>query len=243
MSSCFCCLRCPWGPSAQGYSRHRRDSDDENFEPPRRQPLNDFFEDSELECLGELKDQVQVIIDDSLPSSLHGTSRVEEEVPLAIINPQVPDMRYVIMHEVMHHRLDRLGCPSLSCSIRGSVPSNSWMSRTKFELFVRGPVLVLWELIQHSRFNQMISRVFRCEPKSARESEYNRYLSAGFLPTFGMTRGPNHDGTLWAVTAATHLAVALLEGSEDVIQRMIGFITQSHSSGADIVGIGREFLS
>ncbi len=52
----------------------------------RQQPLTDFFHESELSVFGSLASRVRVIIDDSLPSTLHGTSRVTDGVPLAIVN-------------------------------------------------------------------------------------------------------------------------------------------------------------
>ena len=51
-----------------------------------QQPLSDFFNHRELAVLGSLAKRVRVIIDDKLPPTLHGTSRVTDGVPLAIVN-------------------------------------------------------------------------------------------------------------------------------------------------------------
>ena len=52
----------------------------------KQQPLSDFFAPEELLVLGSLASRVKVIIDDTLPATLHGTSRVTNGVPLAIVN-------------------------------------------------------------------------------------------------------------------------------------------------------------
>jgi len=115
------------------------DSDSGVFDNPPQQPLTDFFKDTELAVLGELANRVRVVMDRSLPSTLHGTSRVTNGVPLAIINPRAPDKRYVILHELMHHQLDELGCPSLCCTLQAKeIPTESWLRRTQFQ------VLTLW---------------------------------------------------------------------------------------------------
>ena len=45
------------------------------------------------QVLGDLSTRVRVVLDNTLPSTLHGTSSVEDGVPLAIINTQAPDKR------------------------------------------------------------------------------------------------------------------------------------------------------
>jgi hypothetical protein len=52
----------------------------------KQQPLSDFFSQNELSVLGTLASRVRVIIDDKLPPTLHGTSRVTDGIPLAIVN-------------------------------------------------------------------------------------------------------------------------------------------------------------
>jgi len=105
------------------------------FGSPPQQPLTDFFSETELRVLGELANRVRVVMDRSLPSTLHGTSRVTNGVPLAIINPGAPDKRYVILHELMHHQLDELGCPSLCCTLQAKeIPIDSWLRRTQFQV-------------------------------------------------------------------------------------------------------------
>ena len=110
------------------------------FGNPQQQPLTDFFSETELRVLGELANRVRVVMDRSLPSTLHGTSRVSNGVPLAIINPGAPDKRYVILHELMHHQLDELGCPSLCCTLQAKeIPLDSWLRRTQFQVFYSAP--------------------------------------------------------------------------------------------------------
>ena len=110
------------------------------FGNPQQQPLTDFFNETELRVLGELANRVRVVMDRSLPSTLHGTSRVSNGVPLAIINPGAPDKRYVILHELMHHQLDELGCPSLCCTLQAKeIPLDSWLRRTQFQVFYSAP--------------------------------------------------------------------------------------------------------
>ena len=105
------------------------------FGDPAQQPLTDFFKAEELRVLGELANRVRVVMDRSLPSTLHGTSRVTNGVPLAIINTRAPDKRYVILHELMHHQLDELGCPSLCCTLQAKeIPVDSWLRRTQFQV-------------------------------------------------------------------------------------------------------------
>ena len=111
-------------------------SDEDSLDNPPQQPLTDFFSQNELEVLGDLANRVRVVIDRSLPSTLHGTSRVTNGVPLAIINPRAPDKRYVILHELMHHQLDELGCPSLCCTLQAKeIPEGSWLRRTQFQVY------------------------------------------------------------------------------------------------------------
>ena len=89
-----------------------------------------------------------------MPSNLHGTSDVVNGVPVAIINPLLSVLdnftrRYVILHELMHHQLDELGCPSLCCTVQAKeIPADSWLLRVHFYTFVTRLVLHLWEMIQ-----------------------------------------------------------------------------------------------
>ena len=59
-------------------------------------------------------------------------------IPLCRVNPATPDVRYVILHELMHHQLNQLGCPALVCPqlsrqqgtlmLGGAVvPGDSWL--------------------------------------------------------------------------------------------------------------------
>ena len=115
--------------------------EDDEHEPPRRRPLSDFFSVDELSQFGQLADKVFVVFDKSMPPSLHGMSEVEDGVPIAKVNPRAADHRYVILHELMHHKLDEMGCPSLWVTVRGSTPEESWLSPTCFPVFARGPLV------------------------------------------------------------------------------------------------------
>jgi hypothetical protein len=129
------------------------------FGKPQQEHLNAYFKESELVVLGELANRVRVVIDRSLPSTLHGTSRVSNGVPLAIINPRAPDKRYVILHELMHHQLDELGCPSLCCTLQArQIPESSWLRRTHFQVtfFSSGACMWSWFL------QRQLAMCFRC---------------------------------------------------------------------------------
>eukprot|EP00960_Hanusia_phi_P031246 749180-Hanusia_phi.AAC.3 len=52
---------------------------------------------------------------------------LENGLPIALVNPAAPDPKYVIIHEVMHHQMDYLGCPSLLVSFYGELPADSWL--------------------------------------------------------------------------------------------------------------------
>ena len=45
-----------------------------------------LFGAGELAVLGDLASRVKVVIDNTLPATLHGTSSVVQGVPLAIVN-------------------------------------------------------------------------------------------------------------------------------------------------------------
>ena len=92
----------------------------------------------------------------------------------------------------MHHQLDDLGCPSLCCTLAGKEPENSWLVHTKFPNFVRGLLVQLWELIQHSRFNLLLLRVFKCGPESARDGEYRSYIARRAVPMYGLCGQGGH---------------------------------------------------
>eukprot|EP00286_Rhodomonas_abbreviata_P021937 CAMPEP_0181306844 /NCGR_PEP_ID=MMETSP1101-20121128/10535_1 /TAXON_ID=46948 /ORGANISM="Rhodomonas abbreviata, Strain Caron Lab Isolate" /LENGTH=317 /DNA_ID=CAMNT_0023412965 /DNA_START=227 /DNA_END=1177 /DNA_ORIENTATION=+ len=207
-----------------------------------QQPLTDFFEESELELLGELTGRVRVVIDSSLPPTLHGTSRVTDGVPLAIVNPKAPDRRYVILHELMHHQLDELGCPSLCCTLHGKTPADSWLKHTQFQNLVRGLLVQLWELIQHSRFNLMLFRVFRCGPESAREGEYRGYMSKGYLPAYGMCRRDGHP-SLRRVAVTAHVATVVLEGSQQLQQDFRRFVGMTYPNGDELFKMGEALVA
>jgi len=235
---CWCSCFEPY----QKLSQRRRDSDesielDDEFEhePPRRRPLNEFFRADELSRFGPLARQVLVVFDKSLPPSLHGKSVVEEGVPLAYVNPRAADHRYVILHELMHHQLDELGCPSLWVTVRGTIPEASWLTRHSFAVFARGALVQLWELIQHSRFNLMLLRVFNCSPESAREAEYRRYIERGYFQSFGLSGAREHR----TIEGAVHVATVLMEGSASLQKEVLEFVHRNYANAEQVVWIGK----
>lgn len=203
--------------------------------------LQEFFQESELAILGPLANRVKVVIDASLPATLHGTSRVTDGVPLAIVNPKAPDRRYVILHELMHHQLDELGCPSLCCTLQGKAPQDSWLRHTQFQALVRGLLVQLWELIQHSRFNLMLARVFKCGPESAREGEYRSYMNKGYLPAYGMCRRDGHP-SLRRLAVAAHVATVELEGSNELQRDFRRFVNMTYPSGPELYAMGEKLV-
>mmetsp|Transcript_1146 Transcript_1146/g.2485 ORF Transcript_1146/g.2485 Transcript_1146/m.2485 type:complete len:382 (-) Transcript_1146:454-1599(-) len=207
------------------------------------QPLSDYLSTSELQILGQLASRVRVMLDPSMPATLHGTSRVQEGVPLAIVNPNAPDKRYVILHELMHHQLDELGCPSLCCTLQGrEPPADSWLRRTQFQIFVRGLLVQLWELIQHSRFNSMIDRVFRCGPESARDGEYRGYMNRNLLPTYGMCRSDGHV-SIKKVAVAAHVATVFLECSQEMRREFLEFVKSKYLDWEEMIQLGKHICS
>ncbi|KAJ1485659.1 hypothetical protein T484DRAFT_1892147, partial [Baffinella frigidus] len=228
----------------------------------KKQPLSDFFKPAELKVLGELANRVRIVLDNTLPSTLHGTSCVEDGVPLAIINTKAPDKRYVILHELMHHQLDELGCPSLCCTLQAKEPPDSWLAKTQFPMFVRGLLVQLWvadtecaygtcnwtgllvqlwELIQHSRFNPMLKRVFGCDPQSAREGEYRGYMKRQGLPTYSMCKADG-DIAVKRIAVAAHVATVLLEGNKALIADFTAWVVRTYPNGGEMVKMGRQIV-
>jgi hypothetical protein len=188
----------------------------------------------EMIVLGDLAHRVRVVIDSKLPDTLHGTSRVTNGIPLAVVNSRAPDHRYVILHELMHHQLDELGCPSLCCTLKGTEPPTSWLRHTKFQKFVRGLLVQLWELVQHSRFNPMLRRIFNRGPESARDGEYRRYMEKLAFPMYGMC-GQGGDASVRKVAVAAHVATCLLEASPPMQKQFLSFIQSKFSDGDEMV--------
>jgi hypothetical protein len=164
---------------------------------------------------------------------------VEGGVPLALINPAAADHRYVILHELMHHQLDELGCPSLWVTVRGSIPEGSWLGHNAlcFGNFARGALVQLWELIQHSRFNRMLLRVFNCSPESARAAEYQAYIRRGYFQSFGLSTSGSHEHL--TIEAAVHVATVLMEGSAVTQQEVLKFVQATFTNADQVLYIGQ----
>ena len=164
MVKCRCVPCIPWRTKTNTKPAPKTEPTD--LGNPPQQPLTDFFNDQELPLLGDLAHRVKVVIDRSLPSTLHGTSQVTNGVPLAIINPRAPDKRYVILHELMHHQLDELGCPSLCCTLQAKeIPADSWLRRTQFQV------------------EDCIESIFKLVAKRVRLAGQPRWSSTTWRPT------------------------------------------------------------
>ena len=177
-----------------------------------------------------------------MPSNLHGTSDVVNGVPVTIINPLLSVLdnftrRYVILHELMHHQLDELGCPSLCCTLQAKeIPADSWLRRVHFYTFVTRLVLHLWELIQHSRFNPMLKRAFKSGPESVRDSEYREYMSwCKSIPYYDMCGSDGH-ASVKRVAIAAHVATVILEGSLELRKEFLEFVRSRYPTSDDMVG-------
>ena len=157
----------------------------------------------------------------------------------------------------MHHQLDELGCPSLCCTLNGKHPADSWLAHTSFPNFVRGLLVQLWELIQvclhhffstpvvradsgvrlpfqHSRFNQMLDRIFHCGPQSARDAEFRSYISRRVVPMFGLC-GEDGHASLIKIAVAAHVAAIILEGSHEVYKEFVAFVRKRYDQGDSMV--------
>jgi hypothetical protein len=108
--------------------------------------------------------------------------------------------------------------------------------------FVRGLLVQLWELIQHSRFNAMLLRVFKCGPESARDNEYRGYMSSKSLPTYAMCRSDGH-ASLKRVAVAAHVATVILEGSIELRRDFIEFVRTRYPAGDDMVKLGEALVA
>ncbi|EKX49906.1 hypothetical protein GUITHDRAFT_104303 [Guillardia theta CCMP2712] len=206
----------------------------ENDSTRRAVSINEFFTMSEMQYMGRWADEVRVIFDGTLPPSMHGKSMLENGVPIALVNPAAPDPKYVIIHEIMHHHMDNLGCPSLLVSVVEEPPESSWLRAVSFKVFTNGILVQLWELIQHSRFNVM------CGPESARDRQYIRYMEQGKLHSYGLEKTGNTQAR--NLDIAVHLAVIWMEGSDDVKQRVIDFILRTYKDGSDILRLGESIV-
>lgn len=107
---------------------------------------------------------------------------------------------------------------------------------------MRGLLVQLWELIQHSRFNAMLLRVFKCGPESARENEYRGYMSSKSLPTYAMCRSDGHT-SLKRVAVAAHVATVMLEGSIELRRDFIEFVRTRYPAGDDMVKLGEALVA
>ena len=121
-------------------------------------------------------------------------------------------------------------------------PAARLSSQTSVQSFVRGLLVQLWELIQHSRFNGMLLRVFKCGPESARDNEYRGYMSSKSLPTYAMCRSDGH-ASLKKVAVAAHVATVILEGSIELRRDFIKFVRTRYPAGDDMVKLGEALVA
>ena len=92
----------------------------------------------------------------------------------------------------------------------------------------------LWELIQHSRFNSMLARVFKCGPESARDGEYRSYISRRAVPMYGLC-GQGGHASLVRIAVAAHVATLILEGSVSVQNEFFAFVESKFALGDEMV--------
>ena len=100
----------------------------------------------------------------------------------------------------------------------------------------------MWELIQHSRFNAMLLRVFGCGPESAREKEYRGYMASKSLPTYAMCRSDGH-ASLKKVAVAAHVATVILEGSLELRRDFLQFVRTRYPAGEEMVTLGDALVA
>jgi hypothetical protein len=140
--------------------------------------LDDFLCPQDLARLGTLPQRVRVKLDRTMTDSAHG--RAERcrytHMPLCVVNPSTPDVRYVILHELMHHQLNEIGCPALVIPQLRQCDGKRWLGAAAVPdglflhdidvavdpTFVSDVLTTLWELIQHVRFNPFIMTNFGC---------------------------------------------------------------------------------
>ena len=153
--------------------------------PSSYRRLEDYLCEEDMARLGGLGHRARVKLDASMVDAAHGRAErcKHTKIPLCIVNPNTPDVRYVILHELMHHQLNELGCPALVCPqlhwegehLRlgsATVPEDSWLRQVDLGAdpqCVPNLVTSLWELIQHARFNPFLMDTFGCGAEKARD--------------------------------------------------------------------------
>eukprot|EP00282_Hemiselmis_andersenii_P012442 CAMPEP_0114165108 /NCGR_PEP_ID=MMETSP0043_2-20121206/31058_1 /TAXON_ID=464988 /ORGANISM="Hemiselmis andersenii, Strain CCMP644" /LENGTH=197 /DNA_ID=CAMNT_0001261879 /DNA_START=1 /DNA_END=590 /DNA_ORIENTATION=- len=78
--------------------------------------VRDMFPEHLLARLGPMA-QVALVRFDSVGLGIHHHG-IAQRCPftgcaVCVVNPLAPDRDYVVLHELMHHQLDALGCPAL----------------------------------------------------------------------------------------------------------------------------------
>lgn len=222
--------------------------------PSAYQLLDDFLCSEDLARLGALPQRVRVKLDASMNDSAHGRAErcKHTNLPLCLVNPSTPDMRYVILHELMHHQLNELGCPALVIpNLRvgyhgdrylGSavVPSGSFLQQVDVAVdptFVSDLLTTLWELIQHSRFNPFIMKNFGCGAQNARDRMATDILSGVAVNPYCSAR----DGRSVRTTMmAMHFATAALEGSPRVSREFACFLRAQGDEGREVLDLGQR---
>ncbi|EKX38969.1 hypothetical protein GUITHDRAFT_114849 [Guillardia theta CCMP2712] len=215
--------------------------------------LRAFLTEEEMNVLGDLARRARVKFDRSMGIGAHGRSlRCERTlVPLCLVNPSTPDKRYVILHELMHHQLDDLGCPCLSCPLlhideRGRrrigdapIPDGCWLEMIDNKVdptFLPNTVQIVWELIQHSRFNPFLDKNFSSRAHTARDKSLKELLRGDALLSYCNPKTDPHP--VRRVMMAIQYATAKLEGSMPVLSWFRKMLKQEGATGEDIIELG-----
>ena len=206
--------------------------------PSAYQLLDDFLCAEDLARLGALPQRVRVKLDASMTDSAHGRAErcKHTNLPLCLVNPGTPDVRYVILHELMHHQLNEVGCPALvipNLSLGGNgsrhlgnaaVPSDSFLQQIDVVVdptFVSDLLTTLWELIQHSRFNPFIMKNFGCGAQNARDK-----MASDIFRGLAVNPYCSRDdcAAVRIIMLAVHYATTALEGSPRVCREFERFL-------------------
>eukprot|EP00960_Hanusia_phi_P043536 756106-Hanusia_phi.AAC.3 len=215
--------------------------------------LRAYLTEEEMEILGNLAIRARVKFDKDMGVGAHGRSfRCSKTlVPLCVVNPNTPDKRYVILHELMHHQLDELGCPCLSCPVLHTthdgvkmlgdvkLPYDCWLYNIDNNVdpaFLPNTVQIVWELIQHSRFNPFLQRCFSCTAQTARDKSLKELLRGETLLSYCNSKTDPHP--VRRVMMAIQYATARLEGSTPVLAWFRKVLKEEGARGDDVIALG-----
>jgi len=223
--------------------------------PSAYRRLDDFLCAEDMARLGGLGRRTRVKLDASMSETAHGRAErcVHTGIPVCRVNPATPDVRYVILHELMHHQLNEIGCPALVCPQLGRrqealtlgsavVPDGSWLHSIDVDMdpnFVPNLVTTLWELIQHSRFNGFLMNTFGCGSQGARDRDLQGLFS-------GETTFPYCSradaAPVRVVMMAMHYVTAALESSPRATLEFERYLRAQGDEGRCMLSLGARVL-